>query len=1233
MAKRTVLEELVVVVTGNANHYHKMMASVNRTATSSANHVRKVFTNMTTPIVNAYRRALQYIRRSQIEFMAGIRNLPLLNNFGRVLNPATIAGRFGAVFGRVTSAIRGGLRRAQIEFMAGIRGIPLMNRMGRTLLPTTAAGRIGAGIGNAYRSVFNGIRSGAIRLRNDLIRTLTTGALGRAIYNFRVGARAGFTGMQGIGGRPFTHMATTAGSIGARFGAAGAIAYRPIGAAISAGAFTLPILRRAGYNLANGFFRGLRGQFRQVTTMGRIGNLMGRGVGMIGPGLSASASMIGRIGGSAGGAITRGVGTAGRFIGGGIRGTLGLAGGALRGGIGGVGAMISAASAGFNAMWAQGSAVMDKLTQRFRRLGYDFQFLGRKLSMYLTAPILAFGLAAVSAFAQFDDTMHTAMALMEGVGAATQNAMEQTAFGISSGTRTGPAQLAMGYVQLASAGFQAAEAMQALKTVEKFSLAGAFDVSTNGMMINGTMAMNKATEQLIGSQAALGLRVNDTAKNMENMTHVGDVLTKANMISQARVEDFAEALSNKAGAALRLLNKPMEEGVAVLAAYAAQNIKGATAGTKLDIVLRDLQRASTRNAEEWARMGITVFDGSGKFRDVADIIADLEKTIGGMSDEQKFAELTMLGFQDKSVAAVRQLLGMSDAIKQYRRQLNNADGSMQKVADIRLKSFTSQMAILRNQITIVGIEIGKMLVPMIMSLNGTIQNAIGFWNQLDQPMKQFLLYITLAVAGVGPLLVMFGVMSSVVGIMVSGFSALSFIVGTFFAFMTSWPILITGAIAATVAYLIGTDGLVAGFKAVIEWAANFGRSVSGFFHHFSENMSNLVSWFGDNWKNMFNDALAIVGIFFSNMAANTGVAIETSFRLWNVFVGWLGNKFLQLFEVNFPAAVLKGAVKAVNIVSDFSLTVATMLANAASGTFEGGKAAGIAGAGFLIKYAAMMQKDVKTGLTTESLNEAMKTVMDEQMAKMKGPLEGFQSTTTPLFLSTYIAEEIEPAIDPLKQVENIVSGISDDLETPMTATFQTKGLDALRAGTAQAFQELWAFRNGVRSPIDAIGAGGGFGNNPIAMGVGGMGGGPVALANGPLNQATAAIASQVREPMSRKDRLANIASSRAAKQKAYLDAKNQRRAAFLSRRRQRPKKLAGEDPVVADGSGLLGPEVVEPLPSLVGTRGSGTGVTQLSDVPVEDYFKEMVGLLSRQNEIMEDEEGAIKVELTDFGGP
>ena len=51
------------------------------------------------------------------------------------------------------------------------------------------------------------------------------------------------------------------------------------------------------------------------------------------------------------------------------------------------------------------------------------------------------------------------------------------------------------------------------------------------------------------------------------MTKVSDVLVKANTLANASVLQFAESLTNKAAAALVNVNKSMEEGVAVLAAF------------------------------------------------------------------------------------------------------------------------------------------------------------------------------------------------------------------------------------------------------------------------------------------------------------------------------------------------------------------------------------------------------------------------------------------------------------------------------------------------------------------------------------------------------------------------------------------------------------------------------------------------------------------------------------------
>lgn len=776
MAKRTVLEELVVVVTGNATSYHKMMANINRTAIATSARVQQAFTRMTRPITQAYDKALRHIRKSQIEFMAGIRNLPLMNAFGRSFAPSTIAGKIGAGFGRAFAQIRANAMSTRNAIIRAFTGSQFGRAMHNAMLGLTAGmtGRTRGGRPATWRS-FSTLPAAIGFGAGSIVRGARTG-----IQNFAVGAQAAFLNRQGIGGRPFTGMSTTAGALGARVGALGALAYRPIGMAISAGAFALPILKRAGHNLSTGFMAGLQNRFPRFTTrMAQIGSLMGRGARGVGTGAMA----LGR--GAIGAAPTLGAGVAAGFGGtmgamrGGLGATAGLA-GSVGGAFGGAASSIVAAGRTGAASFVRSMALIQASALRtangiikaFRRVGYDLEYIGRRLSLLLTLPIGIFGTLATKAFSRFDDAMAASSALLGGLSKSMRESMETVALGISGSTRTSPTDLALGYFQLASAGMSAAESMKALGTIEQFAVAGAFDITEAGMSAgSGMMVMGKATEYLIGVQTALGLRTRDATKDMLSMVHIGDVLTKANIIAQGRVEEFALALTNKGAAALRTVNKSIEEGVAVLAAYAAQNVKGAAAGEKLNIVLRDLQRASLRNASEWKRMNLSVFDTNGNMRHIADIIADLEKKFGGMSDAEKQATFMMLGFQDRSVAAIKQLIGMSGAIRLYEDQLKNADGTMQRVADVRLQSFASQMMMLRNQITRVSIGIGKTLVPVWMKLNSIVQKAVFAWEGMNEVYRKWIVFTALAAAAVGPLILLTGVMISTVSRLASSFAS------------------------------------------------------------------------------------------------------------------------------------------------------------------------------------------------------------------------------------------------------------------------------------------------------------------------------------------------------------------------------------------------------------------------------------------------------------------------------
>jgi len=218
--------------------------------------------------------------------------------------------------------------------------------------------------------------------------------------------------------------------------------------------------------------------------------------------------------------------------------------------------------------------------------------------------------------------------------------------------------------------------------------------------------MSLATDLATDAQSALGLTVNDASQNLENLTRVTDVLVKANTLANASVQQFSEALTTKAGAALKVVNKDIEEGVAVLAAFADRGVKGAEAGDKLNQVLRDIPRATAKNSEEFAKLGLSMFDTEGNMKNVADIIEELDRVLGPMSDELKASTLDQLGLNRGVADAVKILSGAGNQIREYEKALRDAGGTTEEVADKQIDSLRGQAEILGSKFN----ELGLLLI-------------------------------------------------------------------------------------------------------------------------------------------------------------------------------------------------------------------------------------------------------------------------------------------------------------------------------------------------------------------------------------------------------------------------------------------------------------------------------------------------------------------------------------------
>ena len=328
---------------------------------------------------------------------------------------------------------------------------------------------------------------------------------------------------------------------------------------------------------------------------------------------------------------------------------------------------------------------------------------GAKLAGVALAVGLAKGLTeAVQEFTAFNDKMTQSLAIMN-TTVEQQKAMEESALSVSRETRISAEQSAEAFFFLASAGLDAEQSISALPQVAKFAQAGMFDMAT-------------ATDLATDAQSALGLTVDDAQQNLENLTRVTDVLVKANTLANSSVQQFSEALTNKAGSALKVANKGIEEGVAVLSAFADRGVKGAEAGEKLNQLLRDIPRATAKNAEEFAKLNLSMFDSSGNLKNVADLIEELDTVLAPMSDELKASTLDQLGLNRGVADAVKILSGAGDEIRAYESALMQSGGTTEDVANKQMGSLKAQLDLMNNAFSELGILIGDIIAPALTAL-------------------------------------------------------------------------------------------------------------------------------------------------------------------------------------------------------------------------------------------------------------------------------------------------------------------------------------------------------------------------------------------------------------------------------------------------------------------------------------------------------------------------------------
>lgn len=453
-------------------------------------------------------------------------------------------------------------------------------------------------------------------------------------------------------------------------------------------------------------------------------------------------------------------------------------------------------STSYMKMLREAESAATRSADKIQAIGRNMRNVGGALSIGVTLPLAAMGKAATKAFSDFDQAMTETFAKMGKQAPQVRKEMEDLAksLSVSGEVKYDPTQLARGYEELASAGLDAGRSMKALPEFAKFAQAGVFGIDV-------------AVKQLTGSIASFrGGLPKDAEKFTADVQRFSDVIVGVANETTTGVEEVARAMSADAAVAAKEYGMELETLGAILGVYAMQNKDAEEAGNLMGRATRLMTASFVENKKEWQELGINIVDkATGKWIHFADAIGEIEKAFEGLVGENRTEALKKLGFDTLAQKSILPLIGQS---KELRRQeeIYRKVGTTAEMAKTQMESFSSQMQVVKNRVSVAAIEIGEKLAPYVKQLGEYVSQATKAWQGLDAGTQAVILKIAMVAAVIGPLLAGMGLLFLVIGKVVAGFAALlggiTLVTGAIGIFPAAVLAVALGAVVKVVAELV-----------------------------------------------------------------------------------------------------------------------------------------------------------------------------------------------------------------------------------------------------------------------------------------------------------------------------------------------------------------------------------------------------------------------------------------------
>ena len=534
------------------------------------------------------------------------------------------------------------------------------------------------------------------------------------------------------------------------------------------------------------------------------------------------------------------------------------------------------------------------------QIGSALTGMGKVLSTAVTLPLLGIAATSIKVGNEFQAQMSRVQAIAGATGGELDK-MKAQAIELGAKTAFSAKEAAQGMENLASAGFQVNEIMDAMPGVLDLAAVSGGDVAAS-------------SEAMASSLRAFGLEAGQAG-------HVADVFARAAADTNAETVDMAEAMKYVAPVA-HSMGLSLEETAASIGIMADAGIKGSQAGTTLRGALSRIAKPTKAMVKSMDQLGVSFYDANGKMIPLREQIAQLKTATAGLTQEERNRHLVTLYGQNSLSGMLALLDAGPEKLDKMTNALINSDGAAREMAETMQDNLASKIEQMGGAFESAAIVIQQILEPALTKVVGGITKLIeAFLNMSPVGQKMVVIFAGM-VAALGPLLLIAG---TVVTTMVKLRIAMQFLGPAFMGTMGTIALVVAAFYALVAVFMIAytksekfrnfIDSLAPAIKkglgVAVEWTAEklkvlwewlqkATEKVKEFGSAISSKVANTLQQFGIN----LGQAGSSIGSFISSGLERLGGAFGKVGGIMSIAASVLTKVGLAFFGITGPLGLV-----------------------------------------------------------------------------------------------------------------------------------------------------------------------------------------------------------------------------------------------------------------------------------------------------------------------------------------